>query len=152
VDDMTADRGAPTLHLERLLPAPPARVFAAHLDPERLARWWGPSGFTAPAVEIDPRVGGGYRIAMQPPGGEIFHVAGEFREIAPPERLVYTFRWEEPHPDDRETVVALSLARRAGSTVLTVDQGPFATPQRLALHDEGWTQTLDRLEAFLAQE
>jgi uncharacterized protein YndB with AHSA1/START domain len=48
-------------------------------------------------------------LAMKPPDGQAFHLAGEFLEIDPPGRLVYTFRWEEPDPDDRETVVALAL-------------------------------------------
>lgn len=144
------DPGGLTLRLERLLPAPPGRVFAAQLDPGLLARWWGPAGFTAPAVEIDARAGGRYRIAMQPPEGELFHLAGEFLEVVPPARLVYTFRWEEPHPDDHETVVTVSLAERDGATALRVDQGVFATRERWALHEEGWTEALDRLEALLA--
>ena len=147
---MATGPGALTLQLERLLPAPPGRVFAAQVDPALLARWWGPSGFTAPAVEIDARAGGRYRIAMQPPQGELFHLAGEFLEVAPPARLVYTFRWEEPHPDDRETVVTVSLDDRGGATLLRVDQGVFATRERWALHEGGWTEALDRLEALLA--
>ena len=148
---MTADPAGLTLHLERLLPAPRARVFRACTEPDELARWWGPAGFTAPRVEVDLRVGGGYRIAMQPPEGELFHLAGEFREIDPPRRLAYTFRWEEPDPDDRETVVTLSLGDRGGMTELIVDQGVFATEGRRALHGQGWTETLDRLGEFLSR-
>ena len=64
---------------------------------------------------------------MQPPEGELFYLTGEFREVDPPNRLAYTFRWEDPDPDDRDTVVTISL-RDAGarSTELTLDQGPFA--------------------------
>ncbi len=126
-------------------------MFAAHVDPDELAAWWGPRGFTAPQVELDARVGGRYRIAMRPPGGDPFHVSGEFREVAPPTRLVYTFRWEEPTPDDRETLVALSLAERDGATALVVEQGVFATQERRSLHVNGWTETLDRLEELLAR-
>ena len=88
---------------------------------------------------------------MQPPEGELFHLAGEFREVIRPARLAYTFRWEEPHPDDRETMVTLSLAERDEATALTVDQAVFATRERCALHEQGWTETLDRLEAFLSR-
>jgi hypothetical protein len=56
------------LHIERVLHAPRPVVFNACIDPEELATWWGPAGFTSPSIEIDPRVGGSYRIAMQPPG------------------------------------------------------------------------------------
>lgn len=137
------------LHLERILPAPRSLVFAAHADPGQLAKWWGPRGFSAPSVDVDLRVGGRYRIAMQPPDGVLFYLTGEFREVAPPARLVYTFRWEEPDPDDRETIVVLTLAGSGDNTALTVDQGVFATEARRALHEQGWSDTLDRLRDHL---
>jgi uncharacterized protein YndB with AHSA1/START domain len=137
------------LHLERLLPAPPSLVFRMHAEPDLLAQWWGPKGFTAPSIELDPRVGGRYRITMQPPEGDPFVLSGEFREVDSGTRLVYTFRWEPPDPDDRETVVVFSLRDRHGSTAMTVDQAPFATESRLMLHEQGWTDSLDRLEELI---
>ena len=133
------------LHLQRDLPAPPSDVFRTLVEPEELAKWWGPAGFTSPAIDMDPQVGGSYRIAMQPPEGDVFHLSGEFVAVEPPSRLAYTFRWEEPMPDDRETVVELSLRDLEGSTQLTVEQGVFATEERLALHTQGWTEGLERL-------
>ena len=147
---MAAERRGWTLRLERVVPAPPAVVFRASTEPDELARWWGPRGFTTPRVEVNARVGGAYRIAMQPPEGDLFHLSGEFREVAPPHRLAYSFRWEEPHPDDRETVVTVSLRDLGGATGLVVVQGAFATEERLALHQQGWTETLDRLEELLS--
>ena len=85
------------------------RVFAAMTDPEQVAEWWGPKGFTCPEVKLDVRVGGVYRIAMRPPVGELFHLVGAYVEVVPPSRLAYTFRWEPPDPDDRETVARLTL-------------------------------------------
>ena len=67
------------LHLEKTLAAIPTEVFAACVEPDRLAEWWGPAGFTVPSVEWDLRPGGRYRIAMQPPDGVLFHLTGEFR-------------------------------------------------------------------------
>jgi uncharacterized protein YndB with AHSA1/START domain len=139
-----------TLHLERVLPAPRLVVFRAHAEPDLLARWWGPRGFSAPNIEVDLRVGGGYRIAMQPPDGLLFYLSGEFLEVEPPTRLVYTFRWEDPDPDDREMVVTFSLGDLGGSTELHVDQGGFATEGRRALHEQGWTESLDRLQALIS--
>ena len=146
---MAATSGELTLHLERVLPAPRALVFRMHSDPELFAQWWGPKGFSAPSVELDVRVGGRYRIAMQPPEGDRFYLSGEFREVDPPARLAYTFRWEDPDPDDRETMVVCSLRDLGGSTELTVDQGPFATEERRALHEQGWTETVDRLTELI---
>jgi uncharacterized protein YndB with AHSA1/START domain len=138
------------LDLKRVLPAPRAVVFRACTDPGELAKWWGPNGFTAPSVDFDPRVGGSYRIAMQPPEGDLFHLSGEFREVDPPARLVYTFRWEDPDPDDQETMVTLSLLDLGESTELSLSQGPFATEARLALHRGGWTDGLGRLEELVS--
>ncbi len=63
-----------------------------------------------------------------------------------PAALAYTFRWEDPDPDDRETVVTLSFRELGESTELTLDQGPFATEGRYELHHGGWSDGLERLE------
>jgi uncharacterized protein YndB with AHSA1/START domain len=133
------------LHVERALPAPRPRIFKLHSEPDQWARWWGPTGFTVSGIEVDLRVGGHYRILMQPPEGEGFALAGEFRRVEYPALLTYTFRWEEPDPDDQETIVDFSLADAGDATDVTVDQGPFLTEARRALHTRGWTDTLDRL-------
>jgi uncharacterized protein YndB with AHSA1/START domain len=147
---MRTDSSELALHIVRVLPAPRSLVYRAHSEPGELAKWWGPSGFSAPSVELDLRVGGRYRIAMQPPEGELFHLSGEFLEVDPPARLAYTFWWEEPDPDDRETVVTFSLRDLGESTEVTVAQRGFATEGRRALHDQGWTESIDRLEQLLA--
>ncbi len=138
------------LRLQRVLPASREDVYAACTEPERLAEWWGPSGFTAPDVELDVRPGGRYRIAMRPPEGELFQLSGEFREVDPSRRLVYTFVWEPPDPDDRETLVTLTLAEADGATTLVMEQGVFATEARYELHRAGWSEALERLEQVLA--
>jgi uncharacterized protein YndB with AHSA1/START domain len=138
-----------TLHLECVLDAPRSLVFDACTEPKLLAEWWGPKGFTTPGIDIDLRVGGRYRIAMQPPEDELFYLTGEFREVDPPNSLAYTFRWEDPDPDDQETVVTISLRDAGESTELTVDQGAFATEARRDLHQAGWTDGLVRLEDAL---
>ncbi len=147
---MTGDPNGLSLHLEVVLDAPTQRVFAACVEPEMLAEWWGPAGFITRSVDLDVRDGGAYRITMQPPDGEAFHLRGEYSEVDPPRRLVYTFEWEEPDPDDQETVVTLTFVDDREGTKLVLDQGPFATQARHALHEAGWKETLERLERFLA--
>ena len=139
-----------TLRLEHVFDAPRSLVFDACTEPQLLVKWWGPKGFTSLGIDSDLRVGGRYRIAMQPPEGELFYLTGEFREVDPPDRLAYTFRWEDPDPDDQETVVTITLSDAAAdSTEFTLDQGPFATQARYDLHHAGWTDGLVRLEKAL---
>jgi uncharacterized protein YndB with AHSA1/START domain len=147
--DMTGASGPLVLELTCTLAAPPERVFHALTHPEELVKWWGPAGFTTPESEMDPRVGGSYRLGMQPPDGELFHLAGEYLEVAPPTRLAYSFRWEEPDPDDRETVVELTLEALEDRTQLSLWHGAFATEARLALHQSGWADSLQRLSDLL---
>lgn len=147
---MAAQPGGLTLDMKGVLPAPRSAVFKALTEPDELAKWWGPGGFTSPSVKVDLRVGGSYRIAMQPPEGDMFYLSGEFREVDPPTRLAYTFRWEDPDPDDQETVVTLSLRDLGGSTELVLAQGPFATESRRALHEGGWTDGFDRLKQLMS--
>ena len=137
------------LRVERVVAAPPEVVFRMHVEPDLFARWFGPKGFSVTVVDFDVRVGGGYRVTMQPPDADAFVLFGEFREIDRGARLAYTFRYESPDPDDRDTVVALSFRGLGEATVLTVEQGLFATEARRALHQQGWTDSLDRLEDLL---
>jgi uncharacterized protein YndB with AHSA1/START domain len=137
------------LSLRRTLPGSRAAVYTALSDPKLLASWWGPHGFTAPDVDFTPRTGRSYRIAMQPPDGDLFHLSGEFREVHPPCGLAYTFRWEPPDPDDRDTLVRIVLEDRGERTEALLTQGTFATESRLALHQQGWADSLDRLEQLL---
>ena len=121
-------------------------------EPERVAEWFGPQDFSVPSVELDARVGGKYRLTMQPPEGDAFFLFGEFREVDPDRRLVYTFRYDPPDPIDPEMVVVVSLRDLGESTEVALDQGPFATEARRTLHENGWTDSLDRLGELLATQ
>lgn len=72
----------------RVIGAPRETVFQAFLDPEVLARWWGPAGFTNTFHEFDPRPGGLWRFVMRGPDGSEYSLAKEFVEVAAPERIV----------------------------------------------------------------
>ncbi len=147
---MATRSGGLTLELKRALRAAPSRVFGVFTAPNELAKWWGPQGFSIPSLEFDARAGESYRIEMQPPDGDPFHLTGEFRVVDPPTRLAYTFRWEDPDPDDVETMVDLSFRDLGESTEVALAQGPFKTEARLALHRDGWTDSFDKVEALLS--
>ncbi len=148
---MAAQSGELTLEIVRALPVAPARVFAAFSDQDELAKWWGPEGFSVGSLDFDPRVGGTYRIEMQPPEGDPFYLGGEFREVDPPGRLAFTFVYEDPDPDDVETLVELSFRDLGGSTEVVFTQSRFKTEARRELHRDGWTDSFDRLEQVISQ-
>jgi uncharacterized protein YndB with AHSA1/START domain len=148
---MAAQSGELTLEMVRALPVAPPRVFAAFSDPDKLAMWWGPEGFSVGSVDFDPRVGGAYRIEMQPPEGDPFYLGGEFREVDPPGRLAFTFVYEDPDLDDVETLVELSFRDCGESTEVVFTQGRFKTEARRELHRDGWTDSFDRLTQVVSQ-
>jgi uncharacterized protein YndB with AHSA1/START domain len=146
---MSEQPGDRLLELSDTFDASQERIFSMLTEPVELAKWWGPRGFTMPKAEVDLKVGGGYRLTMRPPDGDVFHLAGEFLEISPPSRLVYTFRWEEPTPDDRETIVALYVEAAGDGSRVSLSQGSFTTDERLALHRSGWMDAFGRLREVL---
>jgi uncharacterized protein YndB with AHSA1/START domain len=139
-----------TLEIKRVVRARPLVVFRAFSDPDDLAKWWGPRGFSTPTLELHARVGEGYRIEMQPPQGPRFYLTGEFRAVDPPARLAYTFAWEDPDPDDLETLVDLAFRHLGESTAIALRQAPFKTEARRRLHRDGWTDSFDKLERLLS--
>jgi uncharacterized protein YndB with AHSA1/START domain len=138
-----------TLEFKRVLPAAPPEVFRLFADPDELARWWGPAGFSVPSLDFSPAVGSSYRIEMQPPEGDAFYLTGEFREVDPPTRLSFTFVWEPPDPDDVETLVELSFREADDATEVDFRQGTFKTEERRELHRSGWGDSFEKVEAIV---
>jgi len=146
------------LVITRTFDAPRELVFKAWTEPERLARWWGPRGFTAPVCEVDARPGGAIRIHMRGPDGAVYPMTGVFHEIAEPERLVYTsvaLEDEEGGPQ-LEVLTTVTFAEQNGATTLTLRAVVVkSTPAAAAALDgieEGWNQSLDRLAATICEE
>lgn len=136
-----------TLRLTRTFAAPRERVFRAWTDPEALKRWWGPPGYGTPTVEVDLRAGGPYRLGMRKlPDGELFYLSGTFREVTPPERLVYTWRWEH---EPGETLVTVEFLDRGGSTEVVLTHEMFQAREARDAHAQGWAGCLDKLVTFL---
>lgn len=146
---MTSHDGRLFLEQERVFDATPEQDFGLLTEPTALARWWGPHGFAVREVHLDLRVGGSLRFTMQPPDGESFHLSGELLQIEFPSELTFTFRWDEPVPGDRETLVELSLDFHDGRTTVSLTQGEFATEERLELHRSGWADSFEKLDAIL---
>ncbi len=107
------------IRLTRLFDAPRHLVFEAMTRPEHIKRWWGRlgEGYSVPVCEVDLRPGGAWRFVNRHPNGEVAFY-GVYREIAPPERLVYTEIFEGY--DDTESVVTAVLTDENGKTRLAV--------------------------------
>jgi len=88
----TAER---ELVITRVFDAPRLLVFKAWTEPEHLVRWWGPRGFTTPSCKMDVRPGGAFRFHMRSPEGTDHWLRGAYREIVEPERLVFSWAWED---------------------------------------------------------
>jgi uncharacterized protein YndB with AHSA1/START domain len=104
------------IHMTRLFDAPRQLVFEAMTKPEHVRRWWGclSEGYSVTVCEIDLRVGGAWRFVGRGPTGEYPAFYGVYREIAPPERLVYTEVFE-PFPD-AESIVTTVFTEENGKT------------------------------------
>ena len=142
---------APVLRLSRSFAAPRERVFRAFTAPTQLVRWWGPKGFTVPACTLDVRAGGAWRTVMRSPEGTDHIVSGVYREITPPERVVFTWAWEHDGVRGHETVVIIELFETPGGTRLELTHEGFESENARDRHGEGWSGCFDCLEQALAE-
>ena len=132
------------VRISRVLNAPPERVFRAWTTPEEMKNWASPPGYTNPFVGADLRVGGRYEIHMLAPSGLLRRVAGTYREIDPPRKLVYTWLWEEP-AGAPESVVTVEFRPHAQGTELILLHDCLPTAESREQHAQGWTGCLVKL-------
>ncbi len=148
--------GRPALRMRRVFDAPRALLWRAWSRPEILVRWMGPADWPAFSVANDFRVGGTWRIGLKSPTtGEELWQGGVYREIVEPERLVFTFKWDEGHEDGApvNTLVTVELNEIAdGRTAMDFTQAGLKSDRSRDGHQHGWASTLDRLEAWLAAD
>ncbi|MEM9070507.1 MAG: SRPBCC domain-containing protein [Myxococcota bacterium] len=134
------------LVVRRTIQASPARLFAAWTEPQHLTKWWGPPGVACPEAEVDLRVGGRYRIANRLPDGSTLWIAGEFRQVERPERLVYTWAVGDEEP----SLVTVHFRATEGATEVIVTHDRIADEATRDEHEQGWLGCLDGLVSFMA--
>jgi uncharacterized protein YndB with AHSA1/START domain len=134
------------VRMTRTVPAPREEVFRAWTDPERLKQWFGPGEFTIPEAQMDVRPGGEYLIVMQAPDGNRLRLKGAYREIEPPERLVFTWSWGLMWDGAPDSLVTVEFRDAGDSTELVLTHGDFETDGELAPYQGGWESGLDKLE------
>jgi glutathione S-transferase len=142
------------LTVARTIRAPRQKVFEAFVKPELLRQWFGPRGHAVTEASLEPRVGGRYRVTMQPRSGEPHTVGGEYREIKAPERIVFTWKWEgDAMGGMGETLVTVTLDERRGEhgveTEVRLHHSGFPAPEARDAHSNGWESTFNDLVDFL---
>jgi uncharacterized protein YndB with AHSA1/START domain len=149
----TTDSAERVLVITRLFDAPRDLVFKAWSEPEHLAQWFGPKGFTSFVVgSMEPRPSGTYRIHMRGSDGNDHWVQGAYREILEPEQIVCTFVWTDAggNPTRPDTLLTLTFEELGDKTRLTMHQAVFESVTARDEHDAGWTSSLERLAEYLA--
>jgi uncharacterized protein YndB with AHSA1/START domain len=155
---MTSKAKYPTVHLERIIPAPQCDVYRAWLDPDTLRRWLAPAGLQTDRAEIDERVGGRYRIWQTNAGVNGGGFDCEILELDPNERIV--FRWGFVGPERTngpvyDSLLTISLREAPeGATHLTLvherlDDLAAAMPHVADMVSFGWESVLEKLAATL---
>jgi uncharacterized protein YndB with AHSA1/START domain len=141
------------LLITRTFDAPRELVFKMWTDPAHLIHWMGPRGFTFSELSYDVRPGGKWRGRLREDNGaRDLWQGGVYREIVPPERLVFTFYWDNnamgPDPE-HQTIVTITFTERDGKTTMSFHQAPFVAAEHRDGHVLGWQSAFDRLVDYI---
>jgi uncharacterized protein YndB with AHSA1/START domain len=141
---------APELTVTRIFDAPRDLVFKVWTDARHAKQWWGPVDYPATHLEMDVRPGGHWRGCLRSTadGRELWQ-NGVFREVVAPERLVFTFAWEEKGERGRETLVTVTFTEQSGKTIMTLHQAAFQSIGERDGHQAGWNSSFNRLVDYL---
>lgn len=141
-----------TIRLHRVLQAPPERVYRAFLDPDAMAKWLPPNGFTGKVHHMDARVGGSYRMSFTNfTTGTSHGFGGELQELVPHERIRYTDRFEDPGLSG-EIQVTITLAEVSCGTELNIVQEGVPDPIPAEACYLGWQESLIQLAQLVEPE
>ncbi len=147
-----AERNRRELLITRTFDAPRELVFRAFTEIERALKWMGPREFPMAHLEGDLRPGGKWRGHLKAADGRELWQGGEWREIIPPERLAFTFAWDQVDGScGPETLIEIQLEARGGKTLMTFRQGIFDTTANRDGHRTGWNSAFDRLSDYLSK-
>ncbi len=140
------------LVINRTFNAPREIVFKLWTDPKHVVQWWGPKHHPATEMKMDVRPGGKWRACLRAvENGKELWMNGIFHEIQKPERIVFTFQWEEEGERGTETLITITFTEKNGATEMNFLQIPFQSNAEREGHTEGWMSTFDRLNEFTEQ-
>lgn len=140
-----ADDGQ-TLTMRRTFAADRERVFRAFSEGAQMAEWFGPEGCTCRVSEYDCRPGGAYSLEILSPEGKPIPLTGEFREVTPPQRLVYTWMWGgDSSMAGMESLVTLDFVAQEGGTELRLTHSRLRNDEQVESHRGGWASSWNKL-------
>jgi len=148
---MTLDAPPIQLEVRRRFAAPCERVYEVWTQPQYIGRWLGGSDINIADVTVDLRVGGKYRIRIAPPQMTPFFIIGEYLEVIPQEKLVYTWEFDNESPLESPTLVTVLFKEFDHQTEVILRHERFPTTEMRNQHEMGWEQCMDRVADILAQ-
>ena len=141
-----------TVHLHRVLTAKPEKIYRAFLDPDAMAKWLPPNGFTCKVHHMDPKVGGTYKMSFTNFTTErSVSFGGEYRELVENERVRYTDNFDDPNLAG-EIQVTVNLKKVSLGTEITIVQEGLPTVIPLEACYVGWQQSLNNLAKLVEPE
>ncbi len=150
---MTEPRTESELRITRVFDAPRELVFKTWTSPETMLAWWGPAFCPAKQVDMDVRPGGRWRccLASEPHGGDLWQ-GGVFRRVDPYDLLEFTFVFEAEGDMAVENVVTIQFFDEGNKTRMQFCQAPFPSVAQRGANNDGWSNTFDRLAAYLKRK
>jgi uncharacterized protein YndB with AHSA1/START domain len=140
-----------SLEIKRFIKAPPDRVYAAWTDPTQLKKWFGPENVKTRDLIADVRVGGQFRWDCTDPEGKEVTISGEYRELHPGKKIVFTWRLEEDEDwKNHNSIVTVEFFDRDGGTEIHLIHENLPTEPSRDDHKQGWNSVLKKVEKFLS--
>ena len=141
-----------SLEIKRLIKAPRDRVYAAWTDPAQLKQWFGPENVQTRELVADARVGGKFRWDLNNSEDERMTCCGEYRELEPGKKIVFTWQWEDDEDWENHTsIVTVELDDADGGTELRLTHEQLPNKESRDGHTRGWESALDKLAKFFSE-
>ena len=141
-----------SLEIKRLIKAPRDRVYAAWTNPAQLKQWFGPENVQTHDFIAEVRVGGKFRWDLTSSEGERMAVGGEYHELRPGRKIVFTWQWEDDEAwENNVSIVTVELTDRDGGTELRLTHERLPNEASRDGHTRGWNSALDKLEKFFSK-
>ena len=148
----TKGTGKLSLEVKRLIKAPRDRVYAAWIDPAELKQWFGPENVQTRELVADARVGGKFVWDLINSEGEKMTMRGEYRELQPGKRIVFSWQWEDDEDwENHISIVTVELADAEGGTELRLIHEQLPNEESRDGHTRGWNSALDKLEKLFSK-